>query len=473
MIEFTLEKSKIRLKCNEFESIREHFSVKDETARFRLRGRSRFAAPSRVYCITPTGLFEYGMFFDILTYIKKERPNEQIIVGDGILELVKPGLGECRVYDNLKHELRDYQRQALLKALNSGRGVLKMGTGAGKTLTIASLLMSVFTVNKNFKCLIIVPDLSLVSQTYSDFEEYNVLFKATRWTGKIKPDLTANVIIANLGILQSRFDDYDFLKYVDILVIDECHKLKKSNKINKMVEAINTNNKFGLTGTLPDNKVDEWNILGKLGNVIYDKDSYSLREENYLTTVNVSFLKIKYKKQPKSVKDQNPYKTELDFLYANEFRNNIITTLCAKFKNNSLVLVNHLIHGDALYNELIKHKDKQVFFVKGEMEVEVRDEIKKIMETNNNVVCIAMSSIFSTGINIKNIHMIIFASGGKSFVRTIQSIGRGLRLHDNKDKLVIIDIVDNLKYGIRHAEKRQEIYKLEKINYKSTEIVEN
>jgi superfamily II DNA or RNA helicase len=100
------------------------------------------------------------MFFDILTYIKKERPNDQIIIGDGILELVKPGLGECRVYDNLKHELRDYQIQALLKALNSGRGVLKMGTGAGKTLTIASLLMSVFTINKNFKCLIIVPDLS-------------------------------------------------------------------------------------------------------------------------------------------------------------------------------------------------------------------------------------------------------------------------------------------------------------------------
>jgi hypothetical protein len=89
------------------------------------------------------------------------------------------------------------------------------------------------------------------------------------------------------------------------------------------------------------------------------------------------FLKIKYNKQPKSVKGQNPYKTELDFLYANEFRNNIIKNLCTKFKNNSLVLVNHLIHGDALYNELIKHNDKQVFFVKGEMEVEVRDEIKK------------------------------------------------------------------------------------------------
>lgn len=472
MIEFTLERNKIRLKCNDFESIREHFSVKDETARFRLKGRSRFAAPSRVYCITPTGLFDYGLFYDILAYIKQERPNDQITVSTGISEIVKPGLKQCRLYDNLTHELRDYQIQSINQALNYGRGVLKMGTGAGKTLTIASLLMSVYASNKSFKCLIIVPDLSLVNQTYSDFEEYNVLFKSTRWTGKIKPDLTSNVIIANLGILQSRFNDYDFLKYVDILVIDECHKLKKSNKINKIVESITTNNKFGLTGTLPDNKIDEWNILGKLGNVIYDKDSHSLREENYLTNVNVSFLNIKYKTKPKYDKASNNYRVELDFIYANEFRNNVIKNICGKFNNNSLVLVNHLVHGDALYDKLVKYSDKQVFFVKGEMEVEVRDKIKSIMEVNNNVICIAMSSIFSTGINIKNIHMIIFASGGKSFVRTIQSIGRGLRLHGDKDKLVIIDIVDNLKYGKRHAEKRQDIYKLEKINYKSTEIVE-
>ena len=94
------------------------------------------------------------------------------------------------------------------------------------------------------------------------------------------------------------------------------------------------------------------------------------------------------------------------------------------------------------------------------------------METNNNVICIAMSSIFSTGVNIKNIHMIMFAAGGKSFIRTIQSIGRGLRLHESKNKLLIIDLCDQLKYGIRHGDKRKEIYSLEKIGYTLTDIVE-
>jgi superfamily II DNA or RNA helicase len=239
-----------------------------------------------------------------------------------------------------------------------------------------------------------------------------------------------------------------------------------------MVNEINTNNKFGLTGTLPDNKPDEWNILGKLGKVIYDKDSYELRLESYLTNVDVKIINIGYNNKPLYISGNNNFKTELDFIYTNNFRNNVIDNICNKFNNNSLILVNHLAHGDALYDKLSQSKDKQVFFVKGEVEVETRDQIKKIMEINNNVICIAMSSIFSTGINIKNIHMIMFASGGKSFIRTIQSIGRGLRLHESKDKLLIIDLCDQLKYGIRHGDKRKEIYGLEKINYTLTDIVE-
>ena len=87
------------------------------------------------------------------------------------------------------------------------------------------------------------------------------------------------------------------------------------------------------------------------------------------------------------------------------------------------------------------------------------------MEINDNVVCIAISAIFSTGVNIKNLHNILFVSGGKSFIRTVQSIGRGLRLHENKNKLIIIDLSDNLKYGIQHSEKRKQIYNAEKIMY--------
>ena len=94
------------------------------------------------------------------------------------------------------------------------------------------------------------------------------------------------------------------------------------------------------------------------------------------------------------------------------------------------------------------------------------------MEANDNIVCIAISAIFSTGVNIKNLHNIVFGSGGKSFIRIIQSIGRGLRLNVNKQKLTIYDITDKLKYSLSHSQKRKEIYTLEKINFTENNIVE-
>ena len=471
-MKFELAKEKIRLITDDLDNIREHFSVKDETARFRMRGRARFYSNPRVYGITPTGLFEPGLFFDILSYIKLEYPNIDYQIDRDILPIVKPTYNEERAYDNLKFPLRDYQLDSVKEALKFGRGIIKLGTGGGKTLTIASLLMSLYSNNPKIKILILVPDLGLVNQTYNDFIEYNVLFKFTRWTGKIKPDLTANCIIANRGILQSQFDDNDWIQYIDVLVVDECHTIKKTNKVSKMVNKIHTFNKFGLTGTLPDDKPEQWNVIGKLGKVIYDKDSYQLRLESYLTNVDIKVINIGYKDKPLVVSGNNNFKAELDFIYTNNFRNNVIKNICTKFNNNSLILVNHLAHGDALFDDLSQIVNKKVYFVKGEVEVEERDKIKKIMETNNDVICIAMSSIFSTGVNIKNIHMIMFASGGKSFIRTIQSIGRGLRLHESKNKLIIIDLADKLKYGTRHSDKRKEIYKSEKINFTLTDIVE-
>ena len=471
-MKFELAKEKIRLITDDLDNIREHFSVKDETARFRMRGRARFYSNPRIYGITPTGLFEPGLFFDILSYIKLEYPNTDYQIDQDILPIVKPTYNEERAYDNLKFPLRDYQLDSVKEALKFGRGIIKLGTGGGKTLTIASLLMSLYSNNPKVKILILVPDLGLVNQTYNDFIEYNVLFKFTRWTGKIKPDLTANCIIANRGILQSQFDDNDWIQYIDVLVVDECHTIKKSNKVSKMVNKIHTFNKFGLTGTLPDDKPEQWNVIGKLGKVIYGKDSYQLRLESYLTNVDIKVINIGYKDKPLVVSGNNNFKAELDFIYTNNFRNNVIKNICTKFNNNSLILVNHLAHGDALFDNLSQILNKKVYFVKGEVEVEERDKIKKIMETNNDVICIAMSSIFSTGVNIKNIHMIMFASGGKSFIRTIQSIGRGLRLHESKNKLIIIDLADKLKYGTRHSDKRKEIYKSEKINFTLTDIVE-
>ena len=258
---------------------------------------------------------------------------------------------------------------------------------------------------------------------------------------------------------------------MDLLIVDECHKIKASNKISKIVSKITTHNKYGFTGTLPENNLDKWSIIGKLGPVIYEKTSYELRLEDYLANVNVKVLNLEYNTPPRYLSD-NAYREELDFIYESDFRNSFLAKLCGKLDNNTLILVNHIKHGELLKVYLDTLTNKQVYFIRGEVEVEEREKIKKIMEKDANVVCIAISAIFSTGVNIKNLHNIIFASGGKSFIRTVQSIGRGLRKHASKNKLIIFDICDRLRYGIRHCEKRKEIYDNEKIKYNETNIVE-
>lgn len=474
MLEFDYNRNTNRLlvKSNDtslFECIREHFSVENQNARF-ARRYNRYA-PSRKYVITGTGTCELGLYWEIRKYLVKNQINTEITISDRLKKVLDVGM-DVGLCDGFKFDLRDYQQDVVKKALKLGRGTCVLGTGAGKTFITAALIENFFRNSPDidtFKCLMLVPDLGLVEQTYNEFIDCGSTFKLTRWTGKHKPDLTANVIIANIGIIQSRFEENDWIKYIDLLIVDEAHKISSGNKISKIVHKIKTQNKFGFTGTLPEDQLNKWSIIGKLGPVIYEKSSYELRLEDHLTNVAVKILELNYIK-PIHYKTQNRYREELDFIYENDQRNNFITKLCDKLPNNILVLVNHISHGEILLEYLKNIEGKQAYFIRGEVAVEEREEIKKIMETHNNVICIAISAIFSTGVNIKNLHNIIFAAGGKSFIRTVQSIGRGLRKHASKDKLVIMDVCDNLPYGRRHCEKRRSIYEKEKIQYKEIQV---
>jgi len=454
-----------------FDKIREHFSVENDGARF-ARYRGRFAA-RRKYAITGTGACELGLYWDIRQYLIKEQVKVDVNITEKLQKVLDVGR-DIELYKKFTLELREYQEEVIKKALKIGRGTCVLGTGAGKTLTTAALIENYFQScpdKDTFKCIVLVPDLGLVSQTYEEFNDVGTTFKMTKWTGKTKPDLTSNVIICNIGIVQSQFDNNDWMKYIDLLIVDECHKIKATNKVSKIVSKIKTHNKYGFTGTLPENNLDKWSIIGKLGPVIYEKTSYELRLEDYLANVNVKVLNLEYKIPPRYLSD-NKYREELDFIYESPFRNTFLSKLCSKLDNNTLVLVNHIKHGLELEEYLKNSEDKQVYFIRGEVEVEERDKIKKIMEKDSNVICIAMSSIFSTGVNIKNLHNIIFAAGGKSFIRTVQSVGRGLRKHASKNKLIIFDICDKLRYGLRHCEKRKDIYETEKIKYTESIILE-
>jgi superfamily II DNA or RNA helicase len=467
-VDYDSKKKKAIISGDLFSEIREHFSVPNPAAKY---NRS-FYIPKRLYPISTTGHFDIGLMGDITKYVKSKNASIDIVFSEEAGNVLKPSLDKTLI-ERLSFPLRYYQKEAIQKCMENGRGVALMGTGAGKTLTIATLIENFYLHSKDvkkFKCLLLVPDIGLVTQTYDDLVSYNVSFSFTQWTGSIKPDISVNVIIANSGIILNRISVNKWLNDVDLLIVDEVHKLGAGNKITKLLDAFKTNNRFGFTGTLPDDQVDKWSVLGKIGPVLIEKSSHELREENFLTNVHVNMLNLNYITQPPVVvstgNTTDDYYNELLFIQNNSFRNSVIESTCKNFNNNVLILVNAINHGQTLYDILTKKlPQKQVFFIRGEVEVEDRNAVKSIMENHDNVVCIAISSIFSTGVNIKNIHMILFAAGGKSFVRTVQSIGRGLRLNENKQQLRIIDICDNLKYGKEHSDKRKEIYNNEKINY--------
>lgn len=491
MVYFDLDKSEKygTITGDHINDIREHFSVKNDGARFaRMRGRF---IPSRTYVITPGGRLDPCMFFEITKFLLQNNycAQDEIRASKEFLNYILPGPVSYQnnvhytnqSYDNLTLKLRDYQKAIVTKCLETGRGTVVLATAGGKTLIMASLLSNFFYMKNSFKCLLIVPDLGLVEQTTTDFLNYGVPFSTRKWTGSnpIEADKSsaANVTVANLGILQSENSDLTWLENIDLLIIDEVHKVRRGNKVNNIIKNIKTQVRFGFTGTLPEDKLDQWNIIGKIGPVIYEKNSFQLRREKYISNVSANILELHYNSRPPEPKnDINPsekYRTELEFLFENGFRNKTIAAVANNAPNNVLILIDYIKHGQALYDYLSSCCNrKQIFFIRGEVEVEDRDKVRQLMEKYNNVVCIAISKIFSTGVNIKNLHFIVFAGGGKAKVRTIQSIGRGLRLHEAKDKLYIIDIADQFTYGKRHQLKRQTLYDQETIPYQTKKVFE-
>ena len=457
-----------------FNHIREKFSVPNEQVRFQRRF-SRYA-PKRLYAITPTGRFAPGLFYDIRKFVNETYKNVNQTYSDIFIKNIKPGY-TIDDLASLKLDLRDYQKDIVKQCLKIGRGVVILATAGGKTLTTACLIESVYKKTndaKKFKCLVIVPTLNLVHQTCDDFDSYNVSFSTCKWTGSEPLDPTANIVVANTGILQSSKTNIEWVKYVDMLVIDEVHMLRKGNKINKLVKEIITPNKFGLTGTLPESLLDQWNIFGQIGPKLFEKNSKQLRDLDYIGKVLTQIIKLEYNNRPEPCENPNDkYRKEIEFLIHSDFRNSAISKICSNLKNNCLVMVDYIEHGQLIYDKIIQNiPSRQVYYIKGDVEIEERERVRQLMENHNDVIIIAISKIFSTGINIKNLHYIIFAGGGKAKIKIIQSIGRGLRLHNGKKDLIIIDIMDQLTYGIKHGEHRKTLYNEEEIKYSISTIKE-
>lgn len=462
-----------------FDRLREEFSVPNEAKKF-VKGPNRRFIPDRIYFITPTGQCHYGIAPLILEWLKKNvntrTVNYNFTEAYNNKFKIKPW-GEVK--DDLNLKLRDYQKVAVNKALDQGFGTLVMGTGAGKTLTISSIIHNLFSMNQVKRVMILVPDNGLVVQFHHDLvEDYGLKQKVCLFYDKFNTiDEDAEIIIANRPLFLARFaaNEKFFREKIDCLIVDEAHSIKRDNKVSKCIEKMRNKFRYGFTGTLAENREDKMRNIGLLGHVIYEKTSKELRDEGFLTSATVQILNLEY---TKNVCKGLDYQAEKEWLGICKERNEFLTKLLFTLRKNSLVMVNYLNHGFTLeeylkkFNEsLPQEKKKKIYFIRGEVDTDTREEVKKLMEKENDIICIAITKIFSTGINIKNLHNIVLAAGGKSSVTVVQSIGRGLRLHPDKKELNIWDVVDtNYKYAKKHAEKRQEIYATEKIPTKIRKI---
>jgi superfamily II DNA or RNA helicase len=440
--------------------VREHFSIQNPA----YKSNSPFVQ-ARLYCISPSGKFEIGLLGEIVDYFFKKGINVDI---DNDIKTYYNPLSISDDYDlkQLSLKYRSYQENSIKNCLKQGRGVVVLPTAGGKTYVMAGLILNINNIlNKNIKTLVTVPSIQLVEQTYQDFLNYG-LTNITKWSGKNKPDFeNSDIIIAGTQILLSKSTDLSILSDIDLFLCDETHVIRKGNTINKIFSLFKTPHMYGFTGTMPPSLIDQWNILGKFGPIVYEEKTINLEKQDYISSFQVVILKINHKNLPLYISNMDysmeSYVKEFEYLLNDLNRNKIICNLAKNIKNNTIIMVDRLDHGNFLTN-LLQDNNKRIYFIQGSTEIQEREKIRELMSNSDDVIVVAMSKIFSTGINIPNLHNIIFASAGKAKIKIMQSIGRALRLHPTKKIATIFDIADNTRYALKHLKERKKLYETEK-----------
>jgi superfamily II DNA or RNA helicase len=365
------------------------------------------------------------------------------------------------------HQPRKYQVEGVYGALKHNRKLLISPTASGKSLMIYSLVR--YYVDKGQKILLIVPTTSLVEQMYKDFEDYgwNVESYCHRiYSGREK----SNDAPVTITTWQSVYKlDRSFFEEYNVVIGDEAHLFKSKSLISIMTKLHHAKYRFGFTGTLDGTQTHKWVLEGLFGPSYKVTRTDELMRQGHLSQLDIQCLVLKHKPQTFEA-----YNDEIEYLISHEQRNKFITNLALDLKGNSLVLYSRVeAHGAVLYDKINNNKrdDRKVFFIHGGVDAEERELVREITEKEKNAIIVASYGTFSTGINIKNLHNVIFASPSKSRVRNLQSIGRVLRKGKDKVKAILYDIADDCStknrrnYTLNHLIERIKIYNEENFNY--------
>ena len=351
--------------------------------------------------------------------------------------------------------LRDYQVETVNSFLNNPQALQEVATGAGKTIITATLS---HLMEKLGRTLVIVPNKSLVTQTEEDYVncglDVGVYFGDRKELGKTHTICTWQ----SLNILDKKSKNYDdvltlaeFLEGVQTIIIDEVHQAKA-----EVLKKLLTQNlkhapiRWGLTGTVPKEQFEFQSILASIGPVIGNISAKELQDKGVLSNCHVNIV------QMIDIKSFAGYPEELKFLVTDAERIKYIGKLLntVSQSGNTLILVDRISAGEML-QEIIPDS----VFVKGDMKLKDRKEQYDEVKEATNKVIIATYGVAAVGINIPRIFNLVLIEPGKSFVRVIQSIGRGVRKAEDKDFVQIWDITSTCKYAKRHLTSRKKFYK--------------
>lgn len=367
---------------------------------------------------------------------------------------------------------RVYQLEAVEQMMTQKRGIVLSPTGSGKSLIIY-LLMRVL----DEPTLIVVPTTGLVSQMVADFADYGMdVSEVQTIQAGLTKDVTAQIVVSTW---QSIYDlPKSYFEQFKCVIVDEVHLAKAKSLTGLLEKCTVSPYRFGFTGTLDDTQAHRLILEGLFGSVTKVTTTKQLVENKQLTPLKVKLCVLKYPETTCRDMRKALYQDEVEYLVTHPTRLEIVARMAARAKGNVLVLFNFVEkHGKPLHQrirQLAPHRD--VHFVSGEIDGQIREHIRQWVTNNEQQIIVASYGTTSTGINIPNISMIIFASPSKSKIRVLQSIGRSLRLHESKTHATLIDFVDDLRIGasvnhtFRHAEQRVQYYSAEHFSYTMMEL---
>jgi len=378
-----------------------------------------------------------------------------------------PGIVDYVKSLNIPFKIRDYQYTAIYQALKYNRRLLLSPTASGKSLMIYAITRYFSDTNRS--TLIVVPTTSLVEQLVGDFDSYGWNSEDhchKIYAGKEKQTNKPVVVTTWQSIYKM---SKSWFEQFNCVIGDEAHQFKAKSLIGIMTKLHNCKHRIGFTGTLDGSNTNQLVLEGLFGPVNKVVKTKQLIDKGYLSNLKINILLLQHDEL-----SFESYQEEIDYICRHEKRNKFIQNLALNQTGNTLVLFAYVEkHGQVLY-DMINSKvsgSRKVFFVHGGVETEDREEVRKITEEQSDAIIIASYGTFSTGINIRNLHNIIFASPSKSRIRNLQSIGRALRKSESKDSAVLFDIADDFtkkerkNYTLNHMIERIKTYSQENFNY--------